>query len=78
MSPGKIRLCVVFDENAFDEVTFRRGNGNSTKTLDDVSFDGMSRTDCTVYIVELQWLKRLWNHDNIFETGEVRANECQS
>ena len=36
LSQGKIRLSVVFDENAFDEVTFRR-TGNSTKTFDEVS-----------------------------------------
>ena len=28
------------------------------------------------YIVELQWLEQLWNHENMFETGVVRANEC--
>ena len=32
----KFRLSVVFDENAFDEVTFRR-TGNSTKNFDEVS-----------------------------------------
>ena len=32
----KFRLSVVFDENAFDEVTFRR-TGNSTKKFDEVS-----------------------------------------
>ena len=26
--------------------------------------------------VELQWLKHLWNHENMFETRVVRANEC--
>ena len=30
-------------------------------------------TDSTV---ELQWLEHLWSHDNMFETGVVRANEC--
>ena len=25
---------------------------------------------------ELQWLDHLWNHENMFETGLVRANEC--
>ena len=25
--------------------------------------------------VELQWLEHLWNHENMFETGVVRANE---
>ena len=29
-----------------------------------------------IYIVELQWLEQLWNHRDMFETGEVRANEC--
>ena len=26
--------------------------------------------------VELKWLEHLWNHENMFETGVVRANEC--
>ena len=26
--------------------------------------------------VELQWLEHLWNHENMFETGVFRANEC--
>ena len=28
--------------------------------------------------VELQWLKHLWNHENMFETGVFYAIECQS
>ena len=28
--------------------------------------------------VELQWLEHLWNHENMFETGVGRANECES
>ena len=32
--------------------------------------------DSLPYTVELQWLEHLWNHDNMFETGVVRANEC--
>ena len=36
LSKAKVRLSVVFDENAFDEVTFRQ-TGNSTKTFDEVS-----------------------------------------
>ena len=28
------------------------------------------------YTVELQWLEYLWNHENMFETGVVRSNEC--
>ena len=29
-----------------------------------------------IYKVELQWLEHLWNHEIMFETGIVRANEC--
>ena len=36
LSQAKVQLSVLFDENAFDEVTFRR-TGNSTKTFDEVS-----------------------------------------
>ena len=32
--------------------------------------------DSLPYTVELQWLEHLWNHENMFETGVVRANEC--
>ena len=28
------------------------------------------------FTVELQWLEHLGNHENMFETGVVRANEC--
>ena len=28
--------------------------------------------------VEHQWLVHLWNHENMFETGVVRANKCKS
>ena len=28
--------------------------------------------------VELQWLEHLWKHENMFDTGVVRANECES
>ena len=31
-----------------------------------------------VYTVELQWLEHLVNHENMFEKGVVRANECKS
>ena len=27
--------------------------------------------------VEFQWLEHIWNHENTFETGVVRANECK-
>ena len=29
-----------------------------------------------IIAVELQWLEHLWNHENMLETGVVRANEC--
>ena len=29
-----------------------------------------------VYTVEFQWLEHLWNNENMFETGVVRAYEC--
>ena len=32
----------------------------------------------TANTVELQWLEHLWNHENMFKTGVVRANECLS
>ena len=32
----------------------------------------------TGYTVEFQWLKHLWNHENMFQTGVVQANECYS
>ena len=32
----------------------------------------------TAYTVELPWLEPLWNHENMFVTGVVGANECQS
>ena len=25
--------------------------------------------------IELQWLKNIWNHENMFETGVVQVNE---
>ena len=28
------------------------------------------------FTVELQWLELLWNHENMFKTGLVQANEC--
>ena len=26
--------------------------------------------------VDLQWLEHFWDHENMFETGVVQANEC--
>ena len=33
-------------------------------------------SDFEVNKVELQWLEHLWYHENMFETGVVRAYEC--
>ena len=33
---------------------------------------------CISYTVELRWLEHFWNHENMFEIGGVRANECLS
>ena len=30
----------------------------------------------TVNTVELQWLEHIWDHENMFKTGVVRASEC--
>ena len=38
----------------------------------------MNRRQCVLtilYTVELQWLEHLWEYENEFETGVVRANE---
>ena len=40
-----------------------------------VTFHGLFKA-LKVNTVELQWLKHLWNCENIFETGVVLANEC--
>ena len=36
----------------------------------------LSEKTCLVPTVELQRLEHLWNHENKFETGVVRACEC--
>ena len=33
-------------------------------------------TDRVGTTVELQWVEHLWDYENMFETGVVRANEC--
>ena len=30
---------------------------------------------CKIKLVEFQWLEYLWNHEKMFKTGVVRANE---
>ena len=38
----------------------------------------LSFTVRTTFTAELQWFEQLWNHEKMFETGVVRANECLS
>ena len=33
------------------------------------------RRACTD-VADASWLEHLWNHENMFETGVVRANKC--
>ena len=36
----------------------------------------MKHNSTVLNTVELQWLEHLWNHENKFGIGVVRANEC--
>ena len=51
------------------EVIVRETNRKSQKLL-------ISKTNSEKNTVELQWLQYLRDHENMFETGVVRANEC--
>ena len=42
-----------------------------------VSSDGMNEQIAKFNTAELQWHEGPWNHENIFETGVVRAKECK-
>ena len=39
---------------------------------------GLINSITLLYTVELQWLEHLLNHEYMFETGVVQANECYS
>ena len=41
-------------------------------------FENLNSVPKFTNTLELQWLKHLWNHENMFETGIVRAKECLS
>ena len=48
-----------------------------TQTLTNIHVTiAMKDTGKVQYTVELQWLEHLWNHENMFDTRVVRANEC--
>ena len=50
------------------------------KATGNLSLQGYSQKDTwkhrLQHTVELQWLEHLWDQENMFETGVVRANEC--
>ena len=41
-----------------------------------VKFEGRCCGKRFIYTVELEWLEHFFNHENMFDTGVVRANEC--
>ena len=43
--------------------------------MDSVCFVWQKKNESILNIAELQWLEQFWDHENVFETGEVRANE---
>ena len=46
------------------------------KSIRPTFLEGKGRTTVHALIpIELQWLKHLWNHENMFETGVVGAKE---
>ena len=46
----------------------------------DIATDAASTTwgGAVLYTVELQWLEHHGDHENMFQTGVVQADECQS
>ena len=49
----------------------KRAMATVTLFLDQSSYAEISKL-CTV---KFQWLEHFWNHENVFETGVVRATE---
>ena len=41
-------------------------------------FDIVIYARVKIYTVELQWVKHLWYHESMFETGVVRADEVNN
>ena len=41
-----------------------------------VAFTDHEEEEVYTNTVELLWLEHLWNHEDMFETGLVQANEC--
>ena len=68
MSPCSFALVYfLFSEGKVNAVVFGTGTGGT-----------LAGTQCRPNTVELQWLELLSDHENMFETGVVRVNECSS
>ena len=78
-------MCVCEEKNIIkvDIYTFRESNTTNFPSLP-FSVDGgrgdpllkeLKRKDFAPITVELQWLEHLWDYENSFETGVVRAIE---
>ena len=67
-----------FSFQVFELIT--RQNGKDLNLIYSLPKKTLSKGNCIYFgkhfTVELQWLKHLWDHKNMFETGIVQANEC--
>ena len=43
--------------------------------INKINFQTFIKIELPETTVEPQWLEQLWNHENMFETGILRANE---
>ena len=67
MESSLTRLKLLREEQYLWCKMFEKGGKNENGRVVSIKVDG--------YTVELQWLEHLWAHENLFETGVVRANE---
>ena len=86
-SSDSSRAVVSYSRKYVHEVLVNRLGGLSLPrknvvrltTHPDMTIDvyhGHKTTQQQQHTVELQWLEHLWDHENMFKTGVVRANEC--
>ena len=76
--PGSI-LAVADGEKVIpviNDIRDKYSDKMAVTVLTQVYMEPMERIFKILLTVERQWLEHLWNHDNMFETGVVRANEC--
>ena len=57
----------------WDDTRMVEGGGADSNHIRMISLSGVH---IQLYTVELQWLEHLWDQENMFETGVVRASEC--